>query len=428
MNFKKNCKRFFNMSRRADGFTLVELIVVIAILAILATIAVPQYSKYVAISQKNADRTLANEMGHAMLLHYYDNISDENKGGYTGLSYVILDTEGASASDEFAANAMVEAFGDDWAENKLQFDGWTAKFSNSAADGDYADVADSTFVKNVGTGQLMKDVQNCTNGLTSFLNTAVGDVNAAKNILSNKLGSNFDTIMTNANFGEGELTADALANATVFAVADWTKTNSETATQYFTDVSAWQNFQVTSDVYAMASWYAASESMVNYLDPTGTSESAKLMKEITAAGEAGNLTTLNGKVKELQASLDTLAESNPTGVMAYFGLDAEGNPVAGGGQANKDASAYLNMMGTVSDNKGEFTTADQLKNPDLVTSGGVASTMNSYVAGAQLQGAMAGMSDADKAKIEAALSGNSAIVYLVRSGNTIAAAVDMSAG
>lgn len=428
MNFKKNCKRFFNMSRRADGFTLVELIVVIAILAILATIAVPQYSKYVAISQKNADRTLANEMGHAMLLHYYDNISDENKGGYTGLSYVILNTEGASASDEFAANAMVAAFGDDWAENKLQFDGWTVKFTNSAADGNYADVADSTFVKNVGTGQLMKDVQNCTNGLTAFLNTAVGDVNGAKNILSNKLGSNFDSIIADADFGEGELTADALANATVFAVADWTKTNSAEATKYFSpDVvgegkTAWQAFQVGSDIYAMASWYAASESMVNYLDPTGTSQSSMLLKQIAAAGEAGNLNAVNTAVKSLQDEMTNLMANNTEAVMKYYGLDGSDS------QATKDANAYTTMMGTVSDNKGDFTSAEQLTNPDLVTSGGVASTMNSYVAGAQVQNALAGMDDTQRAEIEAAMNGNGAIVYLVQSGNTIAVAVDMFAG
>ncbi|MBQ2927882.1 MAG: prepilin-type N-terminal cleavage/methylation domain-containing protein, partial [Oscillospiraceae bacterium] len=36
MNFKKNWKRFWTLSRASEGFTLVELIVVIAIMAILA--------------------------------------------------------------------------------------------------------------------------------------------------------------------------------------------------------------------------------------------------------------------------------------------------------------------------------------------------------------------------------------------------------
>ena len=57
MNFKKNFKRFFTLSRNAEGFTLVELIVVIAILGILAVVAVPTYGSYVERSQKAVDNS-----------------------------------------------------------------------------------------------------------------------------------------------------------------------------------------------------------------------------------------------------------------------------------------------------------------------------------------------------------------------------------
>lgn len=65
MEIKKNLKRFLTLSRRHDGFTLVELIVVIAILAILAGIAVPAYSGYIKKANKAADLQLLGAVNTA---------------------------------------------------------------------------------------------------------------------------------------------------------------------------------------------------------------------------------------------------------------------------------------------------------------------------------------------------------------------------
>ena len=121
MNFKKNWKRFCDLSSAREGFTLVELIVVIAILAILAGVAVPAYSGYVTKANKQADMTLISEIEHAIALAYYANPDFE------GTEMVLVTLNGTTVSngaDSFLDKAMKAAFGDSYSTMALKYDNW----------------------------------------------------------------------------------------------------------------------------------------------------------------------------------------------------------------------------------------------------------------------------------------------------------------
>ena len=66
MKIKENWKRFCTLNRHhAEGFTLVELIVVIAILAILGGVAIPAYSGYVKKAERSGDEQLLAQINQA---------------------------------------------------------------------------------------------------------------------------------------------------------------------------------------------------------------------------------------------------------------------------------------------------------------------------------------------------------------------------
>ena len=74
---KKNWKRFFTMDRHhAEGFTLVELIVVIAILAILAGVAVPAYNGYIEKAKQAGDEQLLAAINTAFAAACLENGKD----------------------------------------------------------------------------------------------------------------------------------------------------------------------------------------------------------------------------------------------------------------------------------------------------------------------------------------------------------------
>lgn len=76
MKFMEKAKRFFTLSAKHEGFTLVELIVVIAILAILAGVAIPAYSGYIKKAQEAGDQTLLAAVNKAFAAACLENGTD----------------------------------------------------------------------------------------------------------------------------------------------------------------------------------------------------------------------------------------------------------------------------------------------------------------------------------------------------------------
>lgn len=327
MNLKKMWKRFWTMNvHNHEGFTLVELIIAIAVLAILSAVAVVGYSSYVKKTNVQADQTLFAEIVNAVTLGYYAD-TDGFDGGYIMLS----STGNATASTTDLQDALTAAFGDTWPTTlKLKCTDWTS-----------AAYVDSSF--HGQETELLGVVEDLTETLEELISGPNSDT---------LVGENFSGFLTGLNVSKED--PGAVADAAVLYVARDSSEMTPAQRQAVIDAMAGMLNAPNGDaigainaamggnkvVAACAAYYAIVEGYCRYANSKGYEDA---LDALNGAGFGSNpqeaTEAVNAKVNAVMAEIMENGNfKDGTYVEEYF---------APGGQAEKDAEAYLDVLNTV---------------------------------------------------------------------------------
>ena len=336
----EKAKRFFTLSAKHEGFTLVELIVVIAILAILAGVAIPAYSGYIKKSQEAADNTLLSAVNRAFASACLENGTDAILIPDRQANIGLVDGKVASLQPEEYAAAFEEFYG----ENKdVAFKVYKSLyFEDGAFHGSYEAgqafiVGGQTFYINQNSVNNFKDSVFYANketlkGDLSNLAGTFGDLAADKELtdLGDMFGGDYADYLEEA----GATDSNSIGNATMMYIAG--KTNGMSAQDVGNALLAAQSV-VGKD----------NASIYDLEDPLTTS--AMLYGAITAyANGAGKDTALAQSLANgVSSQTDLLnlfnSASNDPGFTSYIGT-VDGGKLTVGPQFEKDMNGYLGAM------------------------------------------------------------------------------------
>ena len=386
MKLREKIKRFWTLDvHNHEGFTLVELIIVIAILAILSSVAVVGYSSYITKANKQADQTLIAEIIHAAELYGYSaNLGSATEPAGNVLGYVVI-TDSIMKAGGHMEQAMVDALGTGYTSNKLQWNGWTNAWST--LNNVQASIAGSSYV-NVGTDALLGDVQHCASSLAELLRGGL-EGKAGAEVLDGFVGGNYVSEYVKG-LSDSEITADVLANAVVFALA---------AQMSDTSSDAAENVQANmgNGNYILCNW----KDNPGNIPGIAPYDEDKSLLVLTAEEEAVLLTETAATYAALEAFcayigypfdlkfqgdgtmaiLLQLAEECNTAMnfaMADATRAAKAQQYLVGGQAVKDADAFLSIMGSVNDLKDNYK--GQLNDTNLFDNQEMLDRVNGYMA------------------------------------------------
>lgn len=320
MKNSNKAKRFWTLNRHhAGGFTLVELIVVIAILAILAGVAVPAYSGYVAKTNKQADISLAGDVAHALELAFYNQKLPE--GGMVVLTKDGVKTDADSLSA--ASKAALEAtFGSVANIPGLKFNGWNGDYDGGSFQGKET--------------EMIAQVESLTGSLSTFLKEN-GDA---------VLGGKFGEYMTNKlGFSAEDLdNEDKVADAAVLYLAD--STSKLTSEQQ----NALNNLDECESPDQMMS-----AMMDAFSDSTFVGLSATYAM-MTGYCQANGIKMGTLKDEDIPDSLDPISIRAMMDVVFGEAFERAETDDSWANYAKdyivKDANAFMEVMGTVSNAKG----------------------------------------------------------------------------
>ena len=356
MNFKKNWKRFWTLSRASEGFTLVELIVVIAIMAILAGVAVPAYSGYIKKAEKAGDLQLLGAVNTAFAAAVMDRDQKSATELANGsVSFDVANMKPSDYQDQFATyfagntgtfkvikNLVFQGgvFVDpaDVSEITLSYNGKTITISGE----DLAKVADSTYGSVIGATALLtqvNDVATLASGMIltdgSVFQTMVLDPTYSAN-LAKSLGfvdeaGNADTDALEAYIAEKGVPADKfLANSLVLTTAQ------ATAGKTATEVSA----LLTGDTFV-----TDLKTKLDSEDPEVAKQG--LSEAALAYGMYTSYVYANGTEEEI-AGLSSITDYNSLKT-ALNSVNSEKFDSYMEGQGKKDLDAYLGAMNVIND-------------------------------------------------------------------------------